>query len=62
MYIINVKPLSGKTPRRYAVNIEKHPGDLGVTATVLADAPETGLEKVFIMFRRLAREPTSDRL
>ena len=39
----------------YAVNFEKRPGDLGVTAIVLADAPETALEKVSIMSRRYMR-------
>ena len=35
----------GIKPRMYAVNFEKHQGDLGLTAIVLADTPGAALEK-----------------
>jgi hypothetical protein len=42
----------------FAAEFECHPGDLGVTAIVLADAPEAALGKVFNLFpeyRRVSR-------
>jgi hypothetical protein len=33
-----------------SVDFENCPGDLGTTAVVLADAPETALEKAFNLF------------
>ena len=55
MYIINVEPLFDIKPRMYAVDFKKHPGDLGVTAIVLADAPAAALEKAFNMFPEYRR-------
>jgi hypothetical protein len=51
MYIISVEPLSDIRPRMYSVDFENHPSDLGITAIVLADAPEAALEKVCKLFR-----------
>ena len=45
-------------PHMFAAEFERHPGDLGATAIVLADAPEARLEKVFSLFpeyRRVSR-------
>ena len=55
MYIMDVEPLPGTKPRMYAVNFEKHPGDLGLTAIVLADAPGAALEKIFNLFPEYLR-------
>ena len=40
----------GIKPRMYSINFEKHPGDLGITAIVLADTPEAALEKACNLF------------
>jgi hypothetical protein len=40
----------GIKPRMYSVDFERHPGNLGGTAIVLADAPEAALEKAFNLF------------
>jgi hypothetical protein len=40
----------GIKPRMYSVDFERHSGDLGATAVVLADAPGTALEKAFKLF------------
>jgi hypothetical protein len=34
----------------YSSDFENRPGDLGLTAVVLADAPEAALEKAFKLF------------
>jgi len=39
----------------FAVDFKNHPGDLGTTAIVLADAPEAALEKAFNMFPEYRR-------
>ena len=44
----------------YSVDFENRPGDLGVTAIVLADAPEAALEKVCKLFREYRRVSCRD--
>jgi len=54
---MDTSPASPK-PHVFAVDFERHPGDLGATAIVLADAREAALEKVFKLFpeyRRVSR-------
>jgi hypothetical protein len=40
----------GIKPRMCSVNFENHPGDLGTSAIVLADAPEAAPEEAFNLF------------
>jgi hypothetical protein len=40
----------GIKPRMYSVDFENRPGDLGVIAVVLANAPGAALEKAFKLF------------
>ena len=53
-----MKPLSDTNPRMFAVDFKRLPGDLGTTAIVLADSPETALERalnMFLEYRRATR-------
>ena len=54
-----MEPLSGIKPPMYSVDFESHPGDLGTTAIVLADALGAAPEKAFNLFpeyRRVSRQ------
>lgn len=56
MYTVSVGPLSGITPRMFAVEFERPSGSLAFTVVVLAMCPRHALEQVFEMFPEYRRD------